>query len=108
MNDLSPAERLAKLRVLREWLEWQLNSTLQKISELEQAAGQSAGYVLEPKPNPKHPAPALIHVAGCTMTNRKTSPVTEHNARLSLTKDRDHFAPCEFCAPDKELGLEGG
>jgi hypothetical protein len=35
MNDLPPVERLAKLRALEEWLDWQLNSTRVKIRTLE-------------------------------------------------------------------------
>ncbi|MGP4052070.1 hypothetical protein [Streptomyces sp. 2A115] len=32
--DLRPVDRLAKLRALEEWLDWQLNSTRRKIREV--------------------------------------------------------------------------
>jgi hypothetical protein len=108
MNDLSPAERLARHRAVEAWLVWQLEQTRRTIHELEQSLQQPAGYVVEPKQHPKHPMPALIHVADCTMVNQKALPVTEDQARIGLTKDRDNFAPCEFCAPEKALGLGDG
>ncbi|MER6350699.1 DUF6233 domain-containing protein [Streptomyces sp. NPDC001634] len=105
MSDLPPAERLAKLRTLEEWLDWQLRDTRRKIEQLERQQ-QPARYVIEPKQHPKHPEPARIHLADCTMAQRKTSPISEHDARLGLTKDPDNIAACPFCEPDKTLGLE--
>ncbi|PAZ15698.1 hypothetical protein CLM62_12950 [Streptomyces sp. SA15] len=107
MSDLPRAERLAKLRALEEWLDWQLHDTRRKIRDLETAATPPASYVIEPKQHPKHPAPALIHLAGCTMADRKTSPVEADAARIGLTKDPEHIAACEFCAPGKALGIDG-
>lgn len=104
MSDLSSAERLAKLRALEEWLDWQLTSTRRKIHDLE-AVGQPVGYVIEPKRRPDHPEPALIHLATCTMPNRPTSPIQADDARLGLTRDPDTVAACEFCAPREQLGL---
>lgn len=105
MPDLSPADRLAKLRTLEEWLAWQLDQTRRKIRDLEQAPPER--YVLEPKQHPKHPQPALIHTADCTMPNRATSPIDAADARLGLTKGGEDIVGCEFCTPGKTLGLDG-
>jgi hypothetical protein len=107
MTDLPPAERLAKLRTLEEWLAWQLDQTRRKIHDLEQAAKQPVRYVIEPKQNPKHPDPARIHLADCTMPNRKTMPVDASEARIGLTKDAENVAACDFCNPGESLGLAG-
>jgi hypothetical protein len=99
---MPPAERLSKLRAVEAWLDWQLQQTRKRIQDLE---AQEPRYVLEPKQHPKHPAPALIHHADCTMVTRATTPVDAHSARIALTKDADNIAACEFCAPDKTLGI---
>lgn len=69
----------------------------------------ATGYKMEPKKHPKAPQPALIHVADCTMNDRRTTPMTEHAARLAL---KDPIQPkiteaCPFCRPDTTLGIEG-
>lgn len=108
MSDLPPDERLAKLRTLEAWLDWQLRDTRRKIHNLEQMARQPARYVIEPKKHPTHPLPALIHLADCTMTQRKTLPCSPDEVRLALTRETDIAAACEFCAPDKRLEKEAG
>ncbi|WP_329390320.1 DUF6233 domain-containing protein [Streptomyces sp. NBC_01716] len=107
MSDLPPAERLTKLRTLETWLEWQLANTRRKIHALEQAPTGPGGYVIEPKRHPTHPEPALIHLADCTMPQRKTLPIEASAARLGLTEDPETVAACEFCAPERGLA-EGG
>ncbi|MCN9242691.1 DUF6233 domain-containing protein [Streptomyces sp. RY43-2] len=65
------------------------------------ATGQvGTGYVIEPKPYPHHPKPALIHRADCTAPRRDTMPVAPEQARLGLRKDAKHIAACEVCAPE--------
>lgn len=103
---MQPAERLAKLRTLEQWLDWQLRDTRRKIEALETADRPAVGYVIEPKAHPAHPRPALIHRADCTMAQRKTSPVDDNQARIGLTKDPANIAACEFCAPGDSLGLD--
>ncbi|MFE9455175.1 DUF6233 domain-containing protein [Streptomyces sp. NPDC006739] len=61
------------------------------------------GYVIEPKKHSKHPAPALYHLADCTMPQRETSPVTPDQIRLGLRDPLGILAACEFCAPDNNL-----
>jgi hypothetical protein len=104
MNDLSPAERLAKYRAVEEWLVWQLGQTRRKIRDLEQPP--PTAYVIEPKQHPRHPQPALIHTADCTMPQRDTSPVKDDQARIALTKGGDDITGCEFCNPGASLGLD--
>ncbi|GGK24792.1 hypothetical protein GCM10011583_66070 [Streptomyces camponoticapitis] len=107
MSDLPPAERLAKLRTLEAWLDWQLYDTRRKIHALEQAPTGPASYVVEPKRHPTHPEPARIHLADCTMPQRKTLPIEASAARLGLTEDPGSVAACEFCAPERRLANDG-
>ncbi|OIJ88273.1 DUF6233 domain-containing protein [Streptomyces colonosanans] len=67
---------------------------------------RATGYVIEPKRHPKHPKPALIHLADCTAPQRDTMPVARDQARLGLVKDAEHIAACEVCAPGTSLGIE--
>ncbi|MER6127855.1 DUF6233 domain-containing protein [Streptomyces sp. NPDC001795] len=71
------------------------------------SAPPPAGYVVEPKKHPKHPLPALYHRADCTMTHRETSPITPDQIRVGLRDSLGILAACEFCVPDKSLGIEG-
>ena len=107
MSDLPDGERLTKLRVLEEWLAWQLEHTRRKIRDLEQAQNTPVAYVIEPKQHPKHPEPARIHLATCTMPERKTIPVDASQARIGLTKDPENTATCDFCDPGESLGVNG-
>ncbi|MFI9598962.1 DUF6233 domain-containing protein [Streptomyces sp. NPDC052043] len=102
MSDLSPAERLEKLRTLESWLAWQLQDTRRKITALEQAA---ARYIVEKQIREGHPLGATIHLADCTMPQRETRPLSAEDARAALTKDAQFFHACEFCAPDRSLGI---
>lgn len=105
MSDLTPAERLAKLRTLEAWLDWQLHDTRRKIRDLEAAASPPVDYVIEKAIREGHPLGATIHLATCTMPGRETRPINTADARAALTKDSKFFHPCEFCAPDKPLGI---
>jgi hypothetical protein len=107
MTELPPAERLAKLRAVETWLEWQLRQTRQRIHALEQEQAKPVEYKLEERLREGHPLGAAIHVADCAMTQRETRPIDAGVARDALTKDRKFFRACEFCTPEKTLGLEG-
>ncbi|MFJ8006127.1 DUF6233 domain-containing protein [Streptomyces fagopyri] len=63
-------------------------------------------YMLEPKLRPEHPRAPYIHVGGCTMTQRDPSPCTPDQARLALTQSTIGAEPCDFCRPDRVLGLD--
>lgn len=106
MSDLTSAERLAKLRTLEAWLDWQLHDTRRKIRDLEQQDAP-AGYVVEKKIRDDHPLGAIVHLATCTMPERGTQPISADDARTALTKDGQFFHACEFCAPGKSLGSAG-
>ncbi|WP_265560974.1 DUF6233 domain-containing protein [Streptomyces hygroscopicus] len=105
MPDLSPSERLAKLKALEEWLAWQLDQTRRKIADLEQQQARPVEYKLEQKLRESHPLGATIHLADCTMTQRETRPISPDDARAALSKDRKFFMSCEFCRPDTKLGI---
>ncbi|MFJ9818820.1 DUF6233 domain-containing protein [Streptomyces sp. NPDC101151] len=64
---------------------------------------RATGFVVEPKKHPKHPQPALYHLADCAMPRRKTSRVTPDQIRIALRDPLGYLAPCEVCAPDKRL-----
>lgn len=107
MSDLPPAERLAKLRALEEWLDWQLRDTRRKITQTEQQIQEQVGYVSEQAIREGHPLGATIHRANCTMIDRAVTTLSADDARTALTKDTKFFHPCEFCAPEKPLDIEG-
>ncbi|MFE4054917.1 DUF6233 domain-containing protein [Streptomyces sp. NPDC059096] len=65
----------------------------------------SGPYKLEPKIRPDHPRPPYIHVGDCTMTQRSASSCSAAEARLALTQAVVGAEACEFCRPDRELGL---
>jgi hypothetical protein len=105
MTDLPPAERLAKLRTLEEWLAWQLDQTRRNIAAVEREVQQEAGYIVEKEIREGHPLGATIHLATCTMVQRETRTVSADEARHALTKDKQFFQACEFCAPAASLGI---
>jgi hypothetical protein len=107
MSDLTPVERLSKLRTLEQWLDWQLHDTRRKIRDLEAEASAPVGYVVEKKVRDDHPLGAIVHRADCTMPERETRPISADDARTALAKDAKFFQACEFCAPGKSLGSGG-
>ncbi|MFC4502951.1 MULTISPECIES: DUF6233 domain-containing protein [Streptomyces] len=109
MSELSPAERLAKLRTLEEWLAWQLDQTRRKIGDVERRLQQEeqGGYISEQAIHNDHPAGVTIHRADCTMIERPVTSLTAEKACWSLSNDKSFFHPCQFCAPGKALGLDG-
>lgn len=88
MSDLTSAERLAKLRTLEAWLDWQLHDTRRKIAALEAEASPPVGYVVEKKIRDDHPLGA-------------------DDARTAIAKDGRFFHACEFCKPGESLGISG-
>ncbi|SEB31617.1 hypothetical protein SAMN04490357_0184 [Streptomyces misionensis] len=109
MSDLPPAERLAKLHTLEEWLAWQLESTRRKIRDLEQQQKRQAQqYVVEPPIHIHHPEGATVHRAGCTTIRRSVRHMSARDARIALEKDPRMFHACEDCAPGRSLGLTAG
>lgn len=106
MSDLTPAERLAKLRTLEQWLDWQLHDTRRKIQTLERQAEQ-VGYISEQAIREGHPLGCTIHIATCAMITRPVTGLTADKARQALA-DTKFFQACEFCDPRKTLGIGKG
>lgn len=107
MSDLSPAERLAKLRALEEWLDWQLRDTRRKIAQTEQQIHDQAGYISEQAITEGHPLGATIHRANCTRIERPVTTLTADQARAALTNDATFFGSCKTCDPRNTLDIKG-
>ncbi|MDQ0904364.1 hypothetical protein QFZ22_000349 [Streptomyces canus] len=60
-------------------------------------------FVVQQKRTPRGPEPAIIHVDDCSMLEGTPHPISEHDARVSLTDP--NLEPCAFCRPDTELGI---
>lgn len=105
MSDLTPAERLVKLRALEEWLDWQLRDTRRKIEQVEQQARATGGYVTEQERKAGQAVGVTIHLATCTHIGQPVATLDEAGARFALAKDRGFMHPCEHCRPDRELGM---
>ncbi|MFJ9420658.1 DUF6233 domain-containing protein [Streptomyces sp. NPDC101249] len=105
MSDLTPDERLAKLRALEEWLAWQLGDTRRKIEHVQQQVARQADYLVEKEVAKGHPLGATIHTVDCTMTSRETRTIDADTARKVLQEDARFFTACEFCNPAAPLGI---
>lgn len=112
MNDLTPEERLAKLRALEEWLDYQLRSTRAKIRtvEAEEERGRKAAarawaeqrWKLEPARNRR----TVLHRGGCGIWKGETGFVTREEALLALEDESLDVQMCGVCNP--EPGLRAG
>jgi hypothetical protein len=60
-------------------------------------------FVVQQKRTPRGPEPAIIHLGDCSMIEGTPHPISEHDARVSLTNP--NLEPCAFCRPDTELGI---
>lgn len=61
-------------------------------------------FVVQQKRTANGPEPAMIHTGDCTMIDGPSHPIRDHEARVALTDPT--IAPCTFCRPDTELGLD--
>ena len=105
MNDLPVGERLAKLRALEEWLDWQLNNTRQKISALEAQADRErrqaararaeARWKLEPARDRR----TVLHRGGCGIWKGETGFLEREEVLLALEDDSLHVEMCGVCNP---------
>ena len=103
MSDLTLVERLAKLRTLKLWLDWQVRDTDRKIADLERRISAITGYVTEQERRAGKPVGVTIHKAECTHIQQPVAVLTEAEARFALAKDAGFMHPCEHCHPEKEL-----
>ena len=105
MTDLSPVERLAKLRTLADWLEWQLRQTRQKIEQAEQQARATTGYVTEQERKAGQAVGVTIHTADCTKISQPVATLDATDTQYTLIKDPGFHHPCQHCRPDIALGI---
>jgi len=105
VTELSPVDRLHKLRTLEEWLTWQLEHTRQKIKTLEEQAQAIGDYVTEPERRAGRAVGVTIHTATCPKIDRPAATLNATDAQYALVKDSSFNHPCENCRPDTALGL---
>lgn len=111
VNDLSPADRLAKLRTLEEWLDWQLNATRQKIRTTEaqierdrhQAARAYAEMRWKLQPSRNGDRRATLHRGGCGIYKNEHGYLERSDVLLALDDDSLAVEMCEICKPETGL-----
>ncbi|GGS96552.1 DUF6233 domain-containing protein [Streptomyces violaceus] len=111
MNDMSPEERLAKLKALEEWLDWQLNATRARRRTVEaevernrkaaQRAWQEQRWKLEPARDRR----TVLHRGGCGIWKGETGFLERQEVLLALEDDSLKVEMCGVCNP--EPGLRG-
>ncbi|WP_185832510.1 DUF6233 domain-containing protein [Streptomyces sp. WAC 04229] len=109
MSDLPPEERLAKQRVLREWLAWQLRTTDATIRTLEvevekaqrqaQRAWQEARWKLEPARNRR----AVLHRGGCGIWKGEAGFLERSEVMHALADETLVVEMCSVCNPEPGL-----
>ncbi|MFI6249066.1 DUF6233 domain-containing protein [Streptomyces sp. NPDC051016] len=105
MSDLTLVERLAKLRALEVWLDWQLKDTRRKITELEHRTNAVTGYVTEQERRAGKPVGVTIHRAGCPRIQQPVAVLDATQAQYTLLKDASFNHACVHCRPDTALGI---
>jgi hypothetical protein len=112
MNDLSPGERLAKLRALEEWLDYQLRTTRAKIRTLEaerdreRKAAARAWAEQQFKVEPARDRRTVLHRGGCGIWKGEHAFLSREEALLALEDDSLAVEMCSVCNP--EPALRGG
>ena len=111
MNDLPPAERLAKLRALEEWLDWQLGNTRARIRTLEaemdrtraqeRRAWAEARWKLEPARDRR----TVLHRGGCGIWKGEAGFLERGEVLEALADETLAVEMCGVCNP--EPGLKG-
>ena len=113
VNDLSPEERLEKLRTLEAWLDWQLRTTRDRIRDLQaemerdrrqqQRARAEAAWKLQP--DRARARTSILHRGGCTLWEGAAGYLSRDEVLLALDDDTMTIEMCGICRP--ETGLEG-
>jgi hypothetical protein len=112
MNDMPPVERLAKLRALEEWLDYQLRTTRARIRtveaevERERKAAARAWQEQRWKLEPARDRRTVLHRGGCGIWKGETGFLERAEVLLALEDDSLHVEMCGVCNP--EPGLRGG
>lgn len=109
MSDLSPEERLAKQRTLREWLAWQLRVTDATIrtleAEVEQAKRQAqrahaeARWKLEPARDRR----SVLHRGGCGIWKGEHGYLERREVLEALADETLVVEMCGVCRPETGL-----
>lgn len=109
MSDLPPAERLAKLRALEEWLDWQLGNTRARIRTLEaemdrerkqaQRAWAEARWKLEPARDRR----SVLHRGGCGIWKGEHGYLERHEVLEALADETLVVEMCGVCRPETGL-----
>jgi len=105
MSDLSPTERLAKLRAVEAWLAWQLQETRRRIEQVAAEVRAVHGYVTEQERQAGKPVGVTIHAADCARIGQPVATLDANEAQRALLKDSGFNHPCQHCRPDVALGL---
>jgi hypothetical protein len=105
VSDLTPVERLAKLRALEQWLDWQLRDTRRRIADAEQQARAVTGYITEQERRAGQAVGVTIHTADCTHIQQPVASLNPTKAQYALVKDDGFNHPCQHCRPDIALGI---
>ena len=109
MNDLSPADRLAKLHALEEWLNWQLNDTRRKIrtveAQVERDRMQAARAWAEQrwKLEPARDRRTVLHRGGCGIWKGETGFLERHEVLMALEDESLAVEMCGVCKPETGL-----
>lgn len=109
MSDLPPAERLAKLRTLEEWLDWQLGNTRSRIRTLEaemdrerkqaQRAWAEARWKLEPARDRR----SVLHRGGCGIWKGEHGYLERREVLEALADETLVVEMCGVCQPETGL-----
>ncbi|MGW1744615.1 DUF6233 domain-containing protein [Streptomyces sp. NPDC002092] len=108
MSDLSPSERLAKLRAVEAWLEWQLRDTRRRIEQVAAEARAVDGYITEAEHRAGKPTGVTIHAADCPKIQQAVANLDATTAQYALVKDSGFNHACQHCRPDVALGIVKG
>ena len=109
VNDMPPEERLAKLRALEEWLDYQLRTTRAKIRTLEaemdrdRRAAKRAWEEQRWKLEPARDRRTVLHRGGCGIWKGGHGYVTREEVLLALEDDSLDVEMCSVCNPEPGL-----
>ncbi|MEV7975476.1 DUF6233 domain-containing protein [Streptomyces sp. NPDC086519] len=103
MSDLTLVERLAKLRAVEAWLDWQLRQTRHRIEQTEQQVRAAGAYTTEQERRAGQAVGVTLHTADCARIQQPVNMLTEAEARFALAKDAGFTHPCVHCHPEKQL-----
>lgn len=108
---MPPGERLAKLRTLEEWLDYQLRTTRARIRDLQdemererrqqQRARAEQQWKLQPDRARKRVS--TLHRGGCTLWTSEMGYLSRDEALLALDDETMTIEMCGICRPETGL-----